>query len=139
MKSLASQFMNKQFLKFLLAGGLAAMINFGSRFLYSLYVDFKVAVVFAFFTGLISGYLLARHMVFEASDHSRSKEAGYYILVNLVALAQTWLISVLLADLVLISLLGQEMGEAIAHLAGVVFPVFTSFLGHKYFTFASKS
>jgi putative flippase GtrA len=130
--------MNKQFLKFLLAGGLAAMINFGSRFFYSLFVDFEIAVIFAFFTGLVSGYLLARYMVFEAGDHSRSKEAGYYILVNLVALAQTWLISVLLADLVLISLMGQESGEAVAHFFGVVFPVFTSFLGHKYFTFASK-
>ncbi|WP_200821122.1 GtrA family protein [Oceanicoccus sp. KOV_DT_Chl] len=138
MKSLSAQFMNKQFLKFLLAGGLAAMINFGSRFFYSQFVEFKIAVIFAFFTGLVSGYLLARYIVFEAGDHSRGKEAGYYILVNLVALAQTWLISVVLADLVLISLMGQESGEAIAHFIGVVFPVFTSFLGHKYFTFASK-
>ena len=29
--------------------------------------------------------------------------------------------------------------EAVAHAIGVVFPVFTSFIGHKYFSFRGKN
>jgi putative flippase GtrA len=55
--------------------------------------------------------------------------------VNLVAVAQTWLISLGLAHYVFpaigITLFANEM----AHAVGIVVPVFTSYLGHKRWSF----
>ena len=39
--------LSKQFMIFLLTGGTAAAVNFGSRIVYNQYVDFSSAVIFA--------------------------------------------------------------------------------------------
>jgi putative flippase GtrA len=132
-----NQFFNKQFAVFLLAGGIAAGINFGSRFIYSIFFDFNTSILFSFFTGLICGYILNKMIVFKGSGNPKAKEICYYIVVNGLALAQTWIITLLTANVILIDLESKANREAIAHLAGVVFPVFSSYLGHKYFTFRS--
>lgn len=131
-------FKSKQFLKFILAGGLAASINFGSRFVYSYFVEFELAVVLAFCTGLTSGYILSKALVFPKGRHSRNKEAGYFLIVNLIALLQTWLISIILASYILPMAFNSTISEAAGHLTGVIFPVFTSYIGHKYFTFSNS-
>ena len=135
MKNLQHLFGNKQFVKFLLTGGVAATLNFGSRFVYSFFMAFDLAIIFAFFTGLASGYILTRLFVFTDGRHSRTKEITYYTLVNLIALIQTWVISVILAHHILPHVFSASTSEALGHLAGVVFPVFTSYIGHRYFTF----
>lgn len=129
-----------RFIRFLLAGGFAALINFGSRFVYNLFVDFSAAVVLAFFTGLTTGYLLNKLYVFTASRNTVFQEVGWFVLINLLALAQTWGLSVylvqLLPDYVATDTQARrELVEAVAHGAGVLLPVFTSYIGHKYLTF----
>ena len=129
-----------RFLRFLLAGGFAALINFGSRFFYNLFVDFSVAVVLAFLSGLTVGYLLNKRYVFGASGNSVAQEMVWFVLINLLALAQTWGLSVYLVQLLpeyiaVDSPGGGELIEALAHGAGVILPVFTSYIGHKYLTF----
>lgn len=67
-------------------------------------------------------------------------EISWFVLVNLLALAQTWglsvyLVRVLPAVLSLEGAAGLELAEAIAHGAGILLPVFTSYIGHKYLTF----
>jgi putative flippase GtrA len=132
--------LGSRFNRFLLAGGLAALLNFGSRFFYNLFVDFSTAVVLAFITGLTAGYVLNKLYVFTSSGNSIAKEIGWFVIVNLFALVQTWGLSVYLAQ-VLPGYLpvagsgGKELAEAIAHGAGVLLPVFTSYIGHKYLTF----
>jgi putative flippase GtrA len=127
-------------MRFLLAGGLAALINFGSRFVYNLFVDFSTAVVLAFITGLTTGYLLNKKYVFTSSGNTVVQEIGWFVLINLLALAQTWGLSVYLVQ-VLPGYVStdtparRELVEAVAHGAGVLLPVFTSYLGHKYLTF----
>ena len=44
-----------RFGKFLLAGGVAAAANYGSRFLFSVWLPFAAAVTLAFFVGLVTG------------------------------------------------------------------------------------
>lgn len=127
-------------MRFLLAGGFAALVNFGSRFFYSLFVDFSTAVVLAFMTGLTTGFLLNKRYVFTASRNTVAQEMSWFVLINLLALAQTWGLSVYLAHLLpgvipVRGQLGLQLSDAIAHGAGVLLPVFTSYLGHKYLTF----
>ena len=110
------------------------------RFLYNLFVDFSTAVVLAFLSGLTVGYILNKVFVFTSSGNSMPREVGWFVLINLLALVQTWGLSVYLAD----TLPGhlpvgagnqQDVAKAIAHGAGIALPVFTSYIGHKYLTF----
>ena len=127
--------LSKRFLYFILAGGVAAGLNWGSRFLFSQVAPFEVAVIVAFFVGLISGFLLVRSFVFDGRGKPIGPQVGKYIAVNFFALLQTLLISVLLARWALPSVGITEHAEALGHLAGVLFPVVSSYFGHKFLTF----
>lgn len=140
LRELSVSFFGTRFIRFLLAGGLAASINFGSRFFYNLFVDFSTAVVLAFITGLTTGYLLNKMYVFTSSGNSVVQEVGWFVLINLLALAQTWGLSVYLVQVLpdyvsTDSSARRGLVEAVAHGAGVLLPVFTSYIGHKYLTF----
>lgn len=127
--------MTKQFSYFLMSGGVAAGLNWGSRFLFSEFVRFEVAVVLAFLVGLLSGFILMRVFVFDGIGKPVASQVGWYVIVNLFALLQTLAISVVLARWVLPSIGIVNGGEALAHLVGVLVPVVTSYFGHKLLTF----
>lgn len=125
----------RQFVFFLLAGGVAALLNWASRFLFSIWFDFEVAVVLAFFVGLGVGFVLMRSLVFEGGERPVVTQVSRYLLVNAFALLQTLAVSVGLARWVFPALGVVAGAEGVAHLAGVLVPVATSYLGHKYLTF----
>lgn len=127
-------FMSRQFLGFLLTGGLAALVNFGSRILYNQWVDFSSAVVMAYLTGMVTAFILARSFVFTQSSQSVQRSAIFFVMVNGVAVLQTWAISMALYYLLPMAGVTRWVPE-IAHAVGVVVPVFTSYLGHKRFSF----
>lgn len=128
-------FFSRQFLGFVLTGGIAAAVNFGSRILYNLWMDFSPAVILAYLTGMVTAFVLARMFVFTESSQSLRRSGIFFVLVNIVAVAQTWLISMALAYYLLPKLgIGLYVRE-IAHAVGVAVPVFTSYLGHKRWSF----
>ncbi|CAA9890805.1 conserved membrane hypothetical protein [Candidatus Methylobacter favarea] len=129
------QFISRQFLFFLLTGGTAAAVNFGSRIMYSQWLNFSTSVLLAFITGMITAFVLAKLFVFKASQQSIRRSAAFFILVNLVAVLQTWIISMGLAYYLLPSLEVKLFVPEIAHAVGVVVPVFTSYIGHKRWSF----
>lgn len=128
-------FTSREFAKFVLVGGLAAMVNFSSRMLYSKYMGFSSAIIIAYITGMITAYLLAKFFVFTPGIHHTWKEIGYFILVNLAAVLQTWLVSMFLFYYFLEWLGVTVFKEEISHFTGVCVPVFSSYIGHKYLTF----
>jgi putative flippase GtrA len=128
-------FLNRQFLIFLATSGTAAAVNFGSRIVYSHWVDFPVAVALAFVTAMTTAFILARLFVFRESRQKIHRSALFFLLVNLVALAQTWIISMVLAYYALPAMGVIDHVPEIAHAAGVVAPVFTSYIGHKRWSF----
>jgi putative flippase GtrA len=125
----------KQFIRFLFAGGIAAGANFGSRFLFSLWVNYEIAIVLAFFVGLLTGFLLMRKLVFNANGKALMPQIVNFVVVNMLALLQTLLISVALVRWLFPEWGIVEQPEAIAHLIGVLAPVVTSYFGHKFLTF----
>lgn len=135
MNGVASTFASRQFLVFLLTGGFAAAVNFGSRILYNRAMPFSSAVICAYITGMITAFVLAKLFVFRDSEQATHRAAGWFVLVNVVAVAQTWAISMLLVKWVLPALGVTMFAREIAHGVGVVVPVFTSYLGHKHFSF----
>jgi putative flippase GtrA len=132
---LIQQFLSKQFLLFLATGGTAALVNFCSRIFYDHWVSFSSAIILAYLTGMVTAFLLARFLVFKQSQHSFSQSALIFTAVNLVAVLQTWFISMGLALYVLPSMGVTHWVAEIAHAVGIVSPAFTSYLGHKYLTF----
>ena len=125
----------RQFALFLASGGVAAAMNWGSRFVFSRWMSFELAVVFAFCVGLATGFVLMRAFVFAGGGRPVVPQAGRYLVVNAAALAQTWIVSVLMARWALPAVGIHEQAEAIGHLAGVLFPVFTSYFAHRMYTF----
>ncbi|WLG32696.1 GtrA family protein [Pseudomonas simiae] len=129
------QFMSRQFLTFLFTGGTAAAVNFGSRIIYSQWFGFSTAVILAYVTGMITAFVLAKLFVFKESEQPVHRSAIFFVVVNIVAALQTWLISMGLAFYVLPALGVQEFVDEIAHAVGVAVPVFSSYLGHKRWSF----
>jgi len=128
-------FFTRQFATFLMTGGTAAAINFSSRFLYNLLVTFPVAVALAYLTGMVTAFTLAKLFVFRRASRPTAHSAVLFGVVNLLAFAQTWIISVGLAYQVFPAIGLHQHDKAIANLIGIIFPVFTSFFGHKYISF----
>ncbi len=132
---LKDAFVTSGLLRFLLAGGVAALVNVLSRLLYSQAVTYTVAVVAAYLTGMATAYVLNRLLVFGPGDRGVPGEMLAFALVNLLAVAQTLVISLALAYYALPAVGVVEHAETLAHVVGVIVPVFTSFVGHKYWTF----
>ncbi len=84
---------------------------------------------------MVTAFVLAKLFVFRESKQSLSKSIVFFILVNVVAVIQTWLISMGLAYYLLPRLHVALYVEEIAHAVGVIVPAFTSFIGHKRFSF----
>ena len=131
-------FFSQQFLRFLLVGGLAAGVNFISRIFLSEIMSYRWAVFVAYLIGMLTAYLLSRIYVFEKSCRTPMQELYYFSMVNVLAVAQVWGISVLLAEYVFPKSGFGFHPEEIAHIIGLSVPIFTSFLGHKYWSFKPK-
>lgn len=125
-----------QFSKFLIVGGLSALINIGSRILFSVFFTYIVAIVMAFFVALTTAFILNKLWVFQPSRYqSYVTEYLLFLSVNLIGLLQTVIISLLLLDYLFPYMHFELYPATIAHAVGVVVPVFTSFIGHKYLSF----
>jgi putative flippase GtrA len=125
----------RQFLLFLLVGGVAALANYGSRFAFSLWFAYASAIVLAYCVGMLVAFVLMRQVVFSGAGKALWPQIGKFVLVNLLAAAQTLLVSLVLAWWLLPAIGVHQHAEAIAHAIGVMVPIFTSFFGHRMATF----
>jgi len=128
-------FISKQFLHFLIAGGIAACVNFVVGFSLSGLLPLYGDIVVGYLAGMLTAFVLFEQKVFGEHGESRTKSVHFFILVNVLGLFQTWMVFALLKDylfpLIGYHLFPAEMARAIA----IIFPTVTSFLGHKFFTF----
>ena len=124
-----------QFFRFAVTGGIAALVNLVARRLLNLAMSFELAVALAYLFGMLTAYLLARLFVFQASGRGVRSELYRFTLVNLVALAQVWLVSVGLAEWLFPAIGFTWHAYDIAHLIGVASPIVTSYLGHRHYSF----
>ncbi|WP_281793872.1 GtrA family protein [Desulforhabdus amnigena] len=130
--------MFKQFSLYLIVAGSAALLNFGSRFLYNAFVPFEISVVLAYTTGLIYNYMLSRRFVFEgACSVGKRKQLPVFTVVAMLGLTLTWLGS--MEALSVLNSFGpleeRKSQEALAHIAGIGFGFIGNYIGHKYITF----
>ncbi|MYL85204.1 GtrA family protein [Desulfovibrio aerotolerans] len=126
----------KEFILFAISGGLAALVNIGSRMLLSLVLPYAGAICVAYVLGMLSAFLLFKFFVFRAKRSARTgSEVFYFLLVNAISLLLTLGISIGLAEVVFPWLQFTFHAHDIAHIIGVLSPVLLSYVGHKYLTF----
>jgi putative flippase GtrA len=125
----------RRFGLFLLAGGVAAAANYGSRFGFSVWFSYPVAIVLAYLVGMTVAFILMRQYVFDARAKAIGRQVLGFSLVNALAVLQTLVVSLALARWVLPAIGITQHVEAIAHAVGVAVPIVTSYFGHKHGSF----
>ena len=125
----------KQFLIFVLTGGIAALSNILSRLGLSKILRFELAIIIAYLIGMLIAYILAKKFVFINSKKSIKSSLAGFALINLLAIMQTWFVSIGIKTFLINFVESIFITELIAHTSGVIVPVFTSFFGHKYISF----
>lgn len=133
--NLKAIFVSAEFVRFLAAGGLAAFLQWSSRFLFDVYFSYSTSVVLAYGVGLASGFLLSRSLVFIKSQNHPRRQLTYFIVINLLGLPVVWAISVFLGLKLLPNYMGAEVARAVGNAIGILSPVGANYLLHKFVTF----
>ncbi len=128
-----------RFMRFLLCGGLAAAVNWLSRFLWSIFLPFGAAVIAAYATGMVLAFVLFRELVFERGGGQLPDQVRDFVIVNLVGMFMTWALASLLVFKVLPGMGATAHVEAIGHGIAIFAPVVTSWFGHRFLTFRKQA
>lgn len=121
--------------RFLLLGGVAAGVNWISRFAWSLIAPFELAVIVAHATGMAVAFVLFRAFVFPGSPLPAAVQMRNFLVVNLVGMGVAWVTAVSLAKLLFPAVGLTWHAEAIAHGVAVLTPAATSWFGHRHVSF----
>ena len=127
-------FLKREFLVFLCIGGLAAAVNFFARVVYNQWTDFSAAVILGYLTGMVVAFVLMRVFVFPQSSQPIKKSMVFFVMVNSVGILQTFAVSMGLYYLLPLIGINHWVSE-IAHGIGIAVPAFSSYIGHKRFSF----
>ncbi len=131
--------MSRKFPRFLLAGGIAALANMGSRYLLGFVMAYVPSILVAYLIGMLTAFLLNRRFVFRGAGNALHQQVFWFVAINIAALAQTLLVSVALSDWILPWIGWSRQPETVAHVIGVIVPVFTSYIGHKRWSFPAQN
>jgi putative flippase GtrA len=127
--------LSRQFGLFIVAGGVAALIHWGSRIWLNEFVEFKLALVLAYVIGIATAFMLNKLMVFPGSGRALRAEINYFVLFNVAAFPLVWGASVFLADYALPELGISLHVREIAHAIAIALPLVLNFYLHKFITF----
>jgi putative flippase GtrA len=125
----------KRFVSFLVTGGIAAGVNIAACWVFDFAVSYEVAIGLAYLVGMATAFVLARMFVFDPTGGRAHWQFMRFAIVNAVAFAQVWIVSVAL-DHWLFPIIGFTFQpETVAHVIGVLSPVASSYILHKRFSF----
>lgn len=127
--------LSRQFGLFLVAGGVAALVHWGSRIWLNQFVHFKLALVFAYAIGIATAFTLNKVMVFPESGRALRAEINYFVFFNVAAFPLVWGASVFLADYALPRFGLSWHVREIAHAIAIALPLVLNFYLHKFITF----
>lgn len=134
---LIADFLSRRYLLFLVSGCTASALNILLRLGFGQFMAYIPSIALAYVFSTLAAYLLNRHLVFKSTSTRYHVEATQFYVVNVVGLCQTILISSLLAHLLEQRLgLPLQASQTLAHVGALSTLAVTSFLLHKYWTFA---
>ncbi len=135
LRRLISLYGSRQFGWFLLAGGIAALANWLSRFGFSLFMTYGEAVVAAYAVGMAVAFVLNKRYVFPHSRRALGAEMSFFVLFNLAAFPVVWATAYLLGEWLLPGVLPRQLALALGHGCAVAVPAVVNFVLHKSITF----
>ena len=123
--------------RFLLAGGAAALLNWLVRFPLSYVMPFAGAVTIANVIGMAFGFVAYRHFVFPGSSRLLAHQLRDFVVVNIFSMVVVVAVSVVFVSYVL-PLMGLRWQiEAMSHAIGIAAGAVTNYFGHRQFSFAN--
>lgn len=136
-RRLTARVKSSQVLRFLIAGSLAAGVNWLACRALSLILPFTVAVAFAQIVGWAAGFVLYRAHVFQGSTLPWRMQLARFLAVNVATGLETWVLAVALArwGLPAAGLPAGAKSEAIAHAVAIAVAAATSYAGHRFVSF----
>jgi putative flippase GtrA len=127
-------FLTRQFLRFAMVGGVAAVLHWLARIVLSAWMPLSPAVVGAYGVGMAVAFGLNSVFVFPDSPKPRLLQARDFLLVNLSFFPLVWLMTLGLSAWFR-SLGWLDIADMLAHGISVVVPAFLTFLFYKFFAF----
>ncbi|AWN38918.1 GtrA family protein [Methylobacterium radiodurans] len=129
--------MDHPVIRFLIAGGSAAAINWLARLALSPVLPFGAALIVAQGIGLVAGFWLYRAFVFRAAGGSLRRQLPAFLGVNAASAVIVLAVS-LAASAALVRGLGLTVpvAEGIGHALGIGAGAVANYLGHRFVTFA---
>ncbi len=121
--------------RFLLAGGFAALVNWGARFPLGEFMSFGASVVVAYAIGMAVGFFLYRFFVFEAHEGDARSQLWKFVAVNLIGAAEVWALAVAFVRWLAPAIGWTLWVEPIGHAAAIGIGAATSYVGHRLLTF----
>lgn len=118
---------DRQVLRYLLAGALAAGFNFLTRHFLGLFIPFETAVLIAYVAAVFVGYALNRFYVFGPSGRSINDEFARYLVATLLSLAAVYIISVALYRLLFPGIGFAWHSDDVAHFLSLIVSAFLSY------------
>ena len=128
--------LSRQFVVFVAVGAFSAAVNWLARLMLGNWLPLGSAIIVAYVIGMAVAYTLNRLLVFSPTERGVGSELMRFMLVNVVALAQVWAVTMLLARFAFPAMGFEWRAEAIAHAIGLASPTLTSYFGHRHYSFA---
>jgi putative flippase GtrA len=135
---MTSIYVSEQFGRFLVVGGVALLLHWLSRFVFSWFVSYGWAIVLAYSVGILVGFVLNKIYVFPYSERSLNFEMFFFVFVNVAVFPVVWIVAYALGEWVLPNWMRPELALALGHGIAIVVPVFVNFALHKFITFRSS-
>ena len=127
-------YFSKQFVYFVIAGGLSALLNFLVRLFIRPYFDIVLSAVLAYCVALVFAFFLYRRFVFPFSEIPLAVQGRRFLLIQLSCMPIVVMIFSSLSKLFYFYGLG-EFSEPLAHAISIGMPALITFLLYKLFVF----
>jgi putative flippase GtrA len=135
LRQVASLYLSEQFGRFLIAGGVALLANWLSRFVFGWYVGFGWSIVLAYLVGIVVAFTLNKIFVFPHGDRSLNSELFLFFLINIGAFPVVWIAAYILGDWIFVRWIPERLALALGHGIAITFPALINFVLHKFVTF----
>ena len=135
-KSFLLLYFSKQFIYFLIAGGLSALLNFFTRLILRPHLDIILSATLSYTVALICAFFLYRKFVFPYSTVPINIQGKKFLLIQIACMPIAILIFSLMASFFISIGLGIY-SEPLAHAISIGMPALITFLLYKLFVFIS--
>jgi putative flippase GtrA len=127
---------DRRFIGFLIAGVVSTLCNLGSRYGFQLWMPYEWALVGANTVGVLTAFAMNRVLVFRSRSARVWGELARFVAVNLVGIAVSWGVAVLLYRSLLPAIGFDWHPDLVAHAVGIAVPLLPNYLAHKWWTFS---